>query len=394
MSEDNKNDFAAMLEASFQSQGRALKVGDRFEGEILSIGKEQVFVATGGPTDGSLPTQEILDENKLPKFRVGDRLEVVVVSVRGGEIRLRAKSAKGAADLESLEDAFDMELPVEGKVLESVKGGWRVQLMNKTAFCPISQMDHRPVTDPAVYVGQKYEFLITQFEEKGRNIVVSRRRILDMKRAEAEGELLEKLQVGDLIDGVVTRLDRIGAFVEIAPGVEGLVHISEIGWTRLQHASEALSEGQPVKVKVLKIDEDGDRLRISLSIKQGGGESDPWLSLTEKFPLGSVVEGTVAKKETFGLFVQIPGGFQGLLPRSKWRESTEAASFENKKRGEAIKVRIDEIRPEERRMTFGIPGGEDDGAWRDHLAASSRSAGAQSGFGSLGDLLKDVKVKR
>lgn len=391
MSEENKNDFAAMLEASLQSQGRRLQSGDKFEGEILSIGKEQVFVATGTAIDGVLPTQEILDDKKLPKYRKGDRIEVIVVKATANEIRLRAKGAKGAADLESLEDAFDMELPVEGKVLESVKGGWRVQLMNKTAFCPISQMEMRPVTDPAVHVGQKYEFLITQFEEKGRNIVVSRRRLLDLQRAEAEGEFIQKTKAGDLLDGTVTRLDRIGAFVEVAPGVEGLVHISEISWARLQHANEVLSEGQPVKVKVLRVEEDGDRLRVSLSIKQGGGESDPWLSLMEKHPRGTVLDGTVVKKESFGLFVQIPGGIQGLLPRSKWRDAEDSASFENKKKGDVFKVRIDEIRPEERRLTFGLPGQEDDQAWREHSGAMG---GKSAGFGSLGDLLKDVKVKR
>lgn len=392
MSEDSKNDFAAMLEASFQAQGRRLSTGDKFEGEILSIGKDQVFVATGTAIDGVLPTQEILDEKKVLKYRKGDRIEVVVVKATANEIRLRAKGAKGAADLDSLEDAFDMELPVEGKVTESVKGGWRVQLMNKTAFCPISQMESRPVTDPAIYIGQKYEFLITQFEEKGRNIVVSRRRLLDLQKAEAEGEFMQTAKAGDLLDGTVTRLDRIGAFVEVAPGVEGLVHISEISWARLQHANEVLSEGQPVKVKVLKIEEDGTRLRISLSIKQGGGESDPWLSLLEKYPRGTVVDGTVAKKESFGLFVQIAGGIQGLLPRSKWRDADDAAGYENKKKGDAIKVRIDEIRAEERRMTFGVPGQDDDQSWREH--SGSMAAGKTGGFGSFGDLLKDIKVKR
>lgn len=383
------DDFGALLDQSFRALERGLKVGDNFKGEILSIGKEETFVSTGTPTDGVLPTSELLDENKQIAFRVGETIEVIVLKVRDGEVRLRRRDAKGAADIESLEDAYDMELPVEGKVLEAVKGGFRVQLQGKTAFCPISQMDLRPITDTSMYLGNKYEFVITQFDKAGRNIVVSRRRQLEQNRAEAEGNFIEKTEIGDIVDGQISRLDTFGAFVEVAPGVEGLVHISEISWARLQHPSEMLSVGMPVKVKVLKIDDADGRLKISLSIKQGGGESDPWVQLTERFPIGTVVEGEVVKKENFGLFVSLAAGLQGLLPRSKWRDSAEAATYENKKRGDRVMVRVDEIRLEERRLTLGLPGEATDESWRGHSAAGT---GSKASLGTLGDMLKGLKL--
>lgn len=383
------DDFGALLDQSLRGLDRGVRVGDNFKGEILSMGKEQAFVSTGTPTDGMIPTIELLDEQKQPKYKVGDLIEVVVLQVRNGEIRLRLKGAKGAADLDSLEDAFDMELPVEGKVTEAVKGGFRVSVMGKSAFCPISQMDSRPVTDTTQFIGNKYDFLITQFEKNGRNIVVSRRRLQDLQKAEAEGEFMNAHKVEDIVEGTVSRLDTFGAFVEIAPGVEGLVHISEISWARLQHPSELLSQGMPVRVKILKMEDTDGRLRISLSIKQGGGESDPWLQVSSKFPVGTVLDATVAKKESFGLFIAIAPGLQGLLPKSKWRDSADAATYENKKRGDTIKVRVDEIRAEERRMSLGLPGEDGDEAWRAHAPGAS-----SKGLGTFADLLKNVKPGR
>lgn len=385
------DDFGALFDQSLRGLERGLRTGDNFKGEILTIGKDETFVSTGTPTDGSLPTAELLDDKKQLKYKKGDVIEVVVLKANHGEIRLRLKGAKGSADLDSLEDAFDMELPVDGKVTEAVKGGFRVLIHGKSAFCPISQIDARPVTDTTQFVGNKYDFLITQFENAGRNIVVSRRRVLEANKAEAEGEFLNTHKIEDVVEGTVSRLDTFGAFVEVAPGVEGLVHISEISWARLAHPSELLSIGMPVRTKILKMEDTDGRLRISLSIKQGGGESDPWLQVTSKFPVGTVVDGTVAKKESFGLFVSIAPGVQGLLPRSKWRDSAEGSQYENKKRGDAVKVMVSEIRSDERKLTFGLPGEEVDEAWRAHAPGSTASG---KGLGTLADLLKNVKPGR
>lgn len=383
--QNNENDFGSLFEQSMR--GGKVKQGDSFKGEILSIGKETVYVSTGSPIDGHLPTSEILDENKNPKFKTGDIIEVVVLKVRENEIFLRYKQAKaGAQNLENLEDAFDMELPVEGKVLEQVKGGYRVEVSGNRAFCPLSQIDLRMPQDPESYVGRKFEFVITAYEKDGRNIVVSRRKILELGQAEEEGKMLENAQVGDLYDGTITRLEKFGAFVRLENNLEGLIPVSELSWSRGVRTEDVVQTGTPVRVKLLKIEEVDGRLRMSFSLKQGGGESDPWLSVSQNYPVGRIIDGVVEKKEAYGLFVNIGPAVTGLLPRSKWRDSTEAAQYENKKRGDKIQVQVDEIKMDERKISLGLPGEAGDDSWKQH-------ASNKSGFGTFGDLLKDLKRK-
>ncbi|QDK37091.1 S1 RNA-binding domain-containing protein [Bdellovibrio sp. NC01] len=381
-------DFEAMFSNSEKSLKTRMSVGDQFQGEILSIGKEESFVSTGTTNDGLIMTKDLLDENKQVKYHVGDVIDCVVVAIKGGEIRVAKKGAMSGVSTDSLEDAFDMELPIEGKVTEAVNGGFRVAIAGKTAFCPISQIDSKFVTDTAEYVGRKFEFLITQFDAKGRNIVVSRRKLLDLQKAEFEGAFMQKHQPGTIMDGKIVRLEKFGAFVELEGGVEGLVHVSELSWSRIHDPKEVVTVGQPVTVKLLKMEEvDGGKLKISLSIKQADGEGNPWTTVNQRFPVGTVVKGTVEKKEQYGLFVTLAPGITGLLPRSKWRDSVDANTFENKKKGDEITVQVDQILFEDKKISLGVPGESEDGGWRAHQSASS------GGFASLGDALKGLKIK-
>ncbi len=378
-------DFASMFEDSAKKVGGQVKNGDGYTAEILSIGKEEAFVTTPVSRDAVILKAELLDENKELKYKVGDRIDVVVVNTKGGEIRVVKKgSRKASSDMDSLEDAFDMEMPVEGRVTEVCNGGFRVNIMGKTAFCPVSQMDYK-ITDHQSYVEKKFDFIITKYEPKGRNIVVSRRQLLDLNKAEKEGSFLENTKPGDIMPGKITRLEKFGAFVDIGDGVEGLVHISEIGWSRLQDPSEAVSVGQSVSVMVLKVDDVDGRLKISLSIKQAGGEGDPWMKVPQNFPVGTIVKGTVEKKELFGLFINIAPGVTGLLPKSKYRDSIDFQALEMKKKGEIISVQIDEILFEQKRISLGLPTEAEDLSWKTHNAKSGFS---NSGLGNLADMLK------
>ena len=380
-----KTDFASLFEQSLGTVGKKLSTGDSFIGEILSISKEESFISTGTPVDAMILTSELLDENKELKYKVGDSLEVVVVKTKGGEIRVAKKGTrKSNADLDSIEDAFDMELPVEGRVTEVCNGGFRVSVQNKTAFCPVSQMDYK-VQDHQSYVDKKFDFIITQFDPKGRNIVVSRRKLLDLQKVESEGQFLDSAKTGDIYQGRITRIEKFGAFVILDSGVEGLVHISEIGWSRLQDPSEAVSVGQNVSVKLLKSEEVDGRLKVSLSIKQAGGEGDPWTLVAEKFPLKSTHKGTVEKKETYGLFVNLAPGITGLLPKSKWRDSVDHQMYETRKRGDTLQVQIDEILFEQKKISLGVPAEYDDQTWKN---VTTKSGFSNSGLGGLGDLLK------
>nr|BFD62309.1 hypothetical protein BdHM001_09900 [Bdellovibrio sp. HM001] len=382
-------DFASFEELFAQSEKglkTRLNVGDQVHGEILSIGKEEAFVSTGTPTDGMILTKDLLDENKEVKYKVGDYIDCVVTAIKGGEVRLAKKGSLNAST-DSLEDAFDMELPVEGRVTETCNGGFRVSIQGKTAFCPISQIDSRFVQDANEYVGKKFDFMITQLDPKGRNIVVSRRKVLDLQKAENEGTFMLKHQPGALLEGKIVRLEKFGAFVELESGIEGLIHVSELSWSRVHDPKEVVMPGQPVTVKLLKMEEIDGKLKISLSLKQADGAGNPWMTVPQKFPVGTVVQGKVEKKETYGLFVNIAPGVTGLLPRSKWRDSVDAAQYENKKRGDDVTVQVDQILFEEKKIALGLPGEVEDTSWKSHSTAAS-------GLGAMAEALKGLNLKK
>lgn len=371
-----EDDFGAMLEASLTGVGNKLSKGDKVTAEVLTIGKEEIFVNVSGK-DGMVPRMELLNDEGQVKVQIGDKVELFVVKIQEGLVHLTSKASSKAL-AEGLEDAFDFETPVEGRVSEVVNGGFRVVMMGKTAFCPISQMDKGQITEPEKYIGRKFEFIITKFEQKGRNIVVSRRRVLDMEAAENQGAFIQSTKVGDTLTGKITRLEAFGAFVQLTNGVEGLIHVSEISWTHLKHPSEAVEIGQTVTVKVLKIEDDAaGRLRISLSRKQA--EANPWDELSKTFPVGTLVEGTIEKKERFGFFIRLAPGITGLLPKSSMRESNPETNWDKKEVGEKLQVQVAQVNTLERKISLSLPRDPEADAWKGFTSSSGGK-----GFGALG----------
>jgi small subunit ribosomal protein S1 len=349
------SEFSDLLEASFKKKSRKLQVGDKIRGEILVLGKEEIFVSTGpagSSTDGTVSRRELLDPEGQMNHKVGDSLDLFVVQVRGSEIRLSPNpTAKNFA--EDLEDAYDMMIPVEGKVSEVCKGGVRVTIKGKTAFCPISQLDTARVETGEEYIGRKLEFLITQFSENGRNIVVSRRKLLEEQRGTSEGAFGEATKDGQIVPGKVKKLETFGAFVEIAPGVEGLLHISELSWSRVADPAEVVKVGQEILVKILKTENKDGRLKVSLSLKQAG--IHPWQTLSEQIKEGQVVEGKVTRCMKFGAFVELTPGVEGLIPLSEMSYTKRVIrSDELIQEGEKITVKIKEIHPDTRKILLSL----------------------------------------
>ena len=348
--DSSSDDFAKMFEDSSKAVSRTVKAGDKIKSEILIIGKEDVFVTTGTMDDGVVLKRDLIDKDGNFLYKVGDEIDLFVTQVKGSQIFLSPKpTGKNLAD--DLEDAFDMMLSVEGKVTEAVNGGFRVELMGKTAFCPISQIDLRRVDDPSQYIGKKFDFMITQFQT--RNIVVSRRKLLEQEKNLSVDVFIQDHRAGDTLSGVVTRLEQFGAFIEVAPGLEGMAHISEIAWSRLNHPNEALALGQEVQAKVLKIEDANGRLSISLSIKQA--TPAPWENLPEQIREGAKIEGKVTRLMKFGAFVELAPGIEGLVPLSEMSYTKRVLrADEVLKEGERVLVLIKEIRPEERRLLLSV----------------------------------------
>lgn len=367
MSDETRDDktseeesFAELFEAYSEGVNEDVHVGDKIRGKIISIGKDIVFVDTGTKIDGLVEKDELLDENQELPFREGDILDLYVVSNNGTEIRL-SKALSGIGGIYVLDEAYHNAVPIEGRVKSECKGGFQVEIMHRNAFCPISQMDLRFVENPGDYVGETYPFLITQFEEEGKNIMVSRRALLKKEQEKEKEQFFGKLEIGTQLEGKVTRLMPYGGFVELLPGVEGMIHISEISWSRVKKAEDILSVGESIPVKVIGI-EPGKRageMKIALSLKQVTG--DPWNRIHETFQIGDKIQGKVTRCVDFGAFVEIAPGIEGLVHLSEMSYTKRVMKAENfVKPGETVEVMIKDIDSEKRRVSLSMKEAEGD----------------------------------
>ena len=300
-----EEDFAAMLEASLQPE--SLSKGDLVEGTVVAMDSEVAFVDFGGKGEATLDLAELLDEDGDLDVQVGDRVKAVVVSTSGG-VKLSNKLARQAANREALREAFSTGLPVEGRVEKVIKGGFEIRFSGERAFCPISQIDTQYTDEPEAHAGRTYEFRVIEYAQDGKNIVVSRRAILN-ERAEVEAEQVRKqLEPGAVMTGRVVSIQKYGAFVDLGGGVQGLLHVSEMGWSRISDPSNVVQPNDEITVKVLNIDE--AKGRIALGLKQL--QADPWSSVAETFRIGQTLAGTITRKADFGAFVELAPGIEAL----------------------------------------------------------------------------------
>ncbi|MFO7559959.1 MAG: S1 RNA-binding domain-containing protein, partial [Desulfobacterales bacterium] len=346
-----EENFAELLESYNNNMNEEIRVGDKIRGEIIEIGMDSVFINTGTKIDGVVEKNELVDENGEFTYTKGDILDLYVVSSNESEIQL-SKALSSTSGHHMLYDAFENKIPVEGKVSSTCKGGVSVEVMKKQAFCPLSQMDLKYVKDPEEYVGRTFQFLIKRIEEKGKNIIVSRRDFLELDQKEAREQFLKDLAVGKLYNGCVTKLMDFGAFIELFPGIEGMAHISELSWSRTNKPDEVLKENENVQVKVIGVEypDSSKTPKIALSIKQAG--EDPWESVPEKFKKGDIIKGTVTRCMDFGAFVEIAPGTEGLVHISEMSYTKRVLKSESVvKPGESVLVMIKEIDPQKKRIS-------------------------------------------
>jgi small subunit ribosomal protein S1 len=333
--EEPQEDFASLFEASERSQDMRIQRDTKVEGTIVSIGEEWVFVDIGAKSEGTIAREELLDDKGEFQAKIGDSVTAYVVSTREGEILLSRKMTAAASD-DAIRGAHRSGVPVEGLVTEERKGGYSVTVLGKQAFCPYSQMDLRSAGVPSDYIGKRFTFRIAEFSERGRNLVLSRREILEEERLKRVAQLKKTLKAGDEVQGTVQKLAQFGAFVDIG-GIEGLIPMSELAWYRVGEAADVLRQGESVTVRILDLDWDNNR--ISLSLKQT--LEDPWSSVSQRYAEETVLTGTVTKLMNFGAFVQLEPGVEGLIHISnlgmgrRINHPKEAVS-----EGEQVQVRV------------------------------------------------------
>lgn len=302
---DQDDDFASMFEASLQA--KRFDEGQTISGTIVAIGPEVAFIDVGGKGEATIEIEELIDAEGQLEAKVGDRIEAMVVGTAGG-LKLSRKLARGAASLRQLEDAFHAGLPVEGKVEKAVKGGYEVRIAGQRAFCPLSQIDSVRNTQPSDHEGRVYTFRILEIKDGGKNLVVSRRALLEEEQREDAEALRRSIVVGAVLRGRVVSLREYGAFVDLGAGVQGLLHVSEMAWSRVSTPTAILNPGDEVTVKVLRVGDDAQK--IALGLKQL--QADPWSLVEETYAVGQTLGGKVTRLADFGAFVELQPGVEAL----------------------------------------------------------------------------------
>ncbi|MBN2317513.1 MAG: S1 RNA-binding domain-containing protein [Acidobacteria bacterium] len=308
MSDPEEEDFASMFEATLQT--RHLEKGESVEGVIVAIGPEVAFVDVGGKGEAVIDIDELKTPEGEIEVAVGDRIQAMVTSTAGG-VKLSRRLLRAAANDRQLEDAFHSGLPVEGKVEREIKGGYEVRISRHRAFCPFSQIDLRGA-DTSTYDGNIYQFRIIEYKDGGSNIVVSRRALLEEEQQANAAIVREKIVPGAVLTGCVTSIRDFGAFVDLGAGIQGLLHVSEMSWSRMSIPSEIVKPGEEITVKVLRVDE--DKQKISLGLKQLS--EDPWSKAGDVYEAGQQRPGRVTRIAEFGAFVELEPGIEALAHAS------------------------------------------------------------------------------
>ena len=342
--------FAELFEESFASQ--QIKPGSIITGTVVAVNDDVVIVSAGLKSEAVIPIEQFKNDKREGDITVGDEVEVALDAVEDGfgETRLSREKAIRARTWTDLEKAFEESKVVEGVINGRVKGGFTVEIDNVRAFLPGSLVDVRPVRDPAYLEGKSLEFKVIKLDQRRNNVVVSRRAVVEQEYSEEREALLEDLQEGNTVKGIVKNLTDYGAFVDLG-GIDGLLHITDMAWKRVKHPSEVVEVGQEIDVKILKFDR--ERQRVSLGMKQLG--DDPWKDLARRYPQQTRIFGKVTNIADYGCFVEIEDGVEGLVHVSEmdWTNKNVNPSRVVSV-GEEVEVMVIEIDEERRRISLGI----------------------------------------
>ena len=303
---DSSEDFGSMLDESMKNLNTSLKKGDVVTGTVSSINEAHIIISLGVKQDAYAEIGDYM-ENGVVSYKVGDEIKGFVVRMNDDQITIAKSLNRTYGNKILIRDAFKKQIPVKGKIIDSIKGGYQVEVFGIKAFCPYSQIDIIPADKPELYKNNTYDFEIIEYE-KG-NIILSRKSLLTKQFEENKAEFFSKINEGDTIKGKVVRITNFGAFIDLG-GFEGLLHISELSWNHVERIDDVLSVGEEKEVKILKLDSD----RISLSIR--ALQENPFVSVMEKYKIGDMVKCKVLRNENFGSIVVLDEGVEGFIPKA------------------------------------------------------------------------------
>lgn len=384
------DDFASLMQASAgQAKDRGFKKlrrGEIVEGTVVQIGSEAVYVDVGTPTEARVDTSSLLDETGKLRVALGDKLQGTVIDARMDSPVLAVSFGKNSpVDREALAMAYETKTPIFGKVTAANKGGLEVDISGTRAFCPASHVELSHVDDLSVYEGQELEFQVLELRDGGRNVVVSRRALLDQRRQASAAEARSKLEVGSEVEGTVTTITKHGVVVDL-DGVSGFVHVSELANHRVDRAEDVVQQGAKVTVRVLGIEQTDKGERIRLSMRQTSGAAPAPAAPAQD----EVLVGTVVRAVGGGLVVRTPKG-EGFVPVRELELAPGADYRRAFPPGKELKVVMTSRAADTGRMTFSVKGVadvEDRANYRSFANAPQGGGSTAAGFGSLGDLLK------
>jgi len=343
---EDEMDFKELYEQSLNQ----FQYGDIATGKVVQIKEDRVMVDVGWKTEGFIPIDEIKDARGNINISVGDEIDVFIDKRDSeGNLVLSRDKASKVKIWDEIKSACENDTLVEGVVVEKVKGGLSVDI-GIIAFLPGSQVDIRPVKDLDKFVGQTLDFKVLKYDRKRNNVVLSRRSIVASEREAEKKDILKNIQEGNIVEGVIKNITDYGVFIDLG-GIDGLLHVTDISWGRIVKPSEVFQKGDKITTIVLSFD--AEKERVSLGLKQL--TENPWEKITEKYPVGTIVEGKVVNLTDYGVFVELESGVEGLVHISEmyWtREIKHPSKVLNM--GEPIKVMVLEINPQNKRISLSL----------------------------------------
>lgn len=387
MDMDETKSFSELLDET-TLKPRRFAAGEKIDATIVKITGEWVFLDLGAKSEGYLDKKELLDENGNLTVKEGDTITAYFVSSRHGEKLFTTRLLTSRSVDDFLLNAYKSRIPVQGTVEKEVKGGFSVRVgQNISGFCPYSQMDLKKVDDAASYIGKKFDFVVSEYSDRGRNVILSRRPLLEQQEKEKKQALKESLKTGMTVSGVVTGVQNFGVFVDLG-GMQALLPVSEMAWGKVDDPRTLFAPGDRVEAVIIGLDWDQNKLTLSLK----AALPDPWDEVVRKYPEGTVLKGTVANLTNFGAFVTIESGVEGLVHIAKLARGKKIKhAGDVLKTGDEVEVKIEKIDRENKKISLDLAADDkgaapaDDEDFRAYLAKSPRA------MGTLGDVLKKKK---